>query len=127
MIFVDANVFIYTVGRAHPLKAEATAFFGEALAAGAALVTSAEVLQELLHYFRVQGRNDELGDAWALAEALTETVWDVTHDDLVLARALARAHPALSARDLVHLACCQRRKARALKTYDKGLAAAWAA
>ena len=27
MIFVDSNVFIYAVGRSHPLKAEAQNFF----------------------------------------------------------------------------------------------------
>jgi predicted nucleic acid-binding protein len=127
VIFIDANVFIYTVGRHHPLKREATSFFDDALAARAPLVTSAEVLQELLHYYRVQGRVEGLGEAWALAEAVTETVWDVTHEDVALARALGRDHDALSARDLVHLACCRRRKATGLKTYDKGLAAAWAA
>jgi hypothetical protein len=90
VIFIDANVFIYTVGRHHPLKREATSFFDDALAARAPLVTSAEVLQELLHYYRVQGRVEGLGEAWALAEAVTETVWDVTHEDVALARALGR-------------------------------------
>ncbi len=45
MIFVDTNVIMYAVGREHPLRAEARAFFEKSLAANEALVTSAEVLQ----------------------------------------------------------------------------------
>ena len=30
MIFVDTNVFMYAVGRSHPLQDEAQAFFAEA-------------------------------------------------------------------------------------------------
>ena len=51
MIFVDSNVFIYAVGRAHPLKKEAQGFFLEAKREETRLVTSAEVLQELLHVY----------------------------------------------------------------------------
>ena len=40
---------------------------------------------------------------------------------------LAETHPMLETRDLVHLACCQRRKADGLATFDRGLAAAWTA
>ena len=48
MIFVDTNVFMYAVGRDHPLKAEARRFFEEAAAeAGRPLCTSAEVLQSV--------------------------------------------------------------------------------
>ena len=45
MMFVDANVFMYAVGRPHPLREEARQFFLDHPAN--TLVTSAEVLQEL--------------------------------------------------------------------------------
>lgn len=47
MIYVDTNVFIYAVGRSHPLRSEARDFFISARASGITLVTSAAVLQEL--------------------------------------------------------------------------------
>ncbi len=43
VIFVDTNVFVYAVGRDHPLREEARAFLEESVAAREALVTSAEV------------------------------------------------------------------------------------
>jgi predicted nucleic acid-binding protein len=126
VIFVDANVFIYAVGRPHPLREEAQAFFDDHLRLDTPLATSAEVLQELLHVYRPSNRLATFDRAVALAESLT-VVWPIEHDDVRHARALAGRHPALSSRDLIHLACCQRRKAADLQTYDEALREAWAA
>ena len=61
MIFVDSNVFIYAVGRSHPLRREAQEFFLESRKKGKKLITSAEVLQELLHvYLPAVDGNDSL-------------------------------------------------------------------
>ena len=51
MTFVDTNVFMYAVGRAHPLREEARGFFEDRIERDEGLCTSAEVLQELLHAF----------------------------------------------------------------------------
>jgi hypothetical protein len=60
-----------------------------------------------------------------LVESLVETVWPVEPDDVRLARSLVGRHPELGARDLLHLACCRRRGADEMKTYDRPLAAAF--
>ena len=46
---------------------------------------------------------------------------------MLLARALVERHPGLSARDLVHLACCTRRQVSRVKTFDRTLGAAMGA
>jgi predicted nucleic acid-binding protein len=127
MIFVDTNVLVYAVGRSHPLRAEARAFFEESLETSRPLATSAEVLQELLHIYLPVGRLATLDAAITLAESLIGTVWPVEHDDVRRARSLATAHPGLGARDLLHLGCCQRHGVQGLKTFDRALAAAFAA
>ncbi|NTU47754.1 MAG: type II toxin-antitoxin system VapC family toxin, partial [Syntrophobacteraceae bacterium] len=66
MIFVDSNVFIYAVGRPHPLRAEAQEFFISSRAQGKKLVTSAEVLQELLHAYLPVARTATLDAALTL-------------------------------------------------------------
>lgn len=123
MTFVDTNVFMYAVGGPHPLREPARAFFVDALAAGARLVTSGEVLQELLHAYLPVHRTTTLDAALALVEGCVAEVWAVEPDDVRLARALAARHPGLGARDLVHLASCRRRGIGSLKTYDRALAA----
>jgi predicted nucleic acid-binding protein len=123
--FVDTNVIMYAVGRAHPLKEEARRFFEHAVREKTPLATSAEVLHELLHSYLPVTRLETLDAALELVEARVETVWSVEAEDVRLARALAGAHGGLGARDLLHLACCRRRGVDTIKTYDRPLAAAF--
>ena len=126
MIFVDTNVIMYAVGREHPLRKPAQKFFETAVESKAEskLVTSAEVLQELLHAYLPVQRMQTLDSALQLVDALIQDVWAVDPADVALARELVDAHPSLGARDLLHLACCKRRDVKRIKTYDRALAAA---
>ncbi|MEX0691458.1 MAG: type II toxin-antitoxin system VapC family toxin [Gemmatimonadales bacterium] len=127
MIFVDTNVFMYAVGGPHPLRDSARTFFDEHQVPSTRLVTSAEVIQELLHAYLKVNRLKTLDTALRLVETGLATVWPVEVADVRGARALIPHHPGLSARDLVHLACCHRHGAHDLMTYDRALAAAFAA
>ena len=127
MIFVDTNVLMYVVGGVHPLGAEARHFIDESLAQGTPLVTSAEVLQELLHVYLRADRSTTLAHAFELVERCMDDVWPLEKADVTLASDLSSVHAGLDARDLVHLACCHRRGVAALKTFDRALAAAWQA
>jgi hypothetical protein len=66
-----------------------------------------------------------LDAALALVDACTTSIWPLEAQDVRLARALIDRHPALSARDLLHLACCKRREVHGVKTFDRGLADAF--
>lgn len=125
VIFVDTNVFVYAVGRDHSLKAPARAFFPQAAQAGDVLATSSEVIQELLHIYLPVARFATLDAALELVRGTMVEVWNLEPEDVYLARSFADHHPHLVARDLVHLACCRRRKVTRVKTFDRGLAAAF--
>jgi uncharacterized protein len=125
VIFVDTNVFMYAVGGAHPLRDEARRLLRERLGQGPPLVTSAEVLQELLHAYLPAGRGPTLHAALELASRRMAEVWPVEADDVRLAADLAGSHPRLAARDLLHLACCTRRGVREVITFDRELAEAF--
>ena len=125
MRFVDASVWMYAVGRPHPLRDEARTLLRDATRDGLRLVTSAEVLQELLHAYVPVDRLDTLSAALRLARARAEVV-PLVEDDVVLAADLLATSPGLGARDLVHLAVALRVDATELWTFDRGLAAAFA-
>ena len=127
MIFVDTNVVMYAVGRAHPLREPARRIFRDAANEASRLVTSAEVLQELLHAYLPVGRLATLDAALALVDGTVREVWPVEADDVRLARRLADDHRELRARDLLHLATCRRRGVREVRTFDRDLAAAFEA
>ena len=124
MTFVDTNVFMYAVGGRHPLRTDARRWLFESVERGRPLVTSAEVLQELLHAYLSVGRPATLDTALTLIEGCVDDTWPVEAADVRLARALDAEHPGLSARDLVHVACCRRRRVEKVLTFDRGLAAA---
>ncbi len=121
MIFVDSNIFIYAVGRSHPLKAEAQSFFIESSKKGKRLVTSAEVLQELLHVYLPVGRLETLDAAIQLAIQGVDQVFPIDSATVLHARNLVNQHPGLTARDLFHLAVCHQNKVKELKTFDRNL------
>ena len=127
MIFVDTNVFMYAVGREHPLRKPAQEFFEHASGVGARtrsrLCTSAEVLQELLHVYIPVRRMQTLDAAFRLVDGAIDDVWPVEPDDVRLAHTLVDARPGLGARDLLHVACCTRRGVTRIKTYDRALGA----
>ncbi len=126
MIFVDTNVLMYAVGRPHPLRPEAQAFFELAMReSGRRLCTSVEVLQELMHAYLPVQRTATLDAALRLAYDRIPEIWPVELADFKLAHVLIERHPELGARDLLHRACCKRRGVVEVKTFDRALAAAF--
>lgn len=123
MTFVDTNVFMYAVGLSHPLKAASQKFFEDSLHNGATLVTSAEVMQELLHAYLPVNRLETFDAAMTLINSCIRKVFAIEHEDVDFARSLMTRHPDLSARDLGHLACCRRHGLKKIKTFDRQLAA----
>jgi uncharacterized protein len=124
MVFVDTNVFVYAVGRPHPLRDPARAMLRDHVASGARLATSAEVLQELMHVYLPVGRLETLDAALTLAHDLT-TVLPVDDSDIRAARNLVSGRPGLGARDLLHLAICTRYGASEILSFDRALVAAF--
>ena len=122
MIFVDTNVFMYSVGRAHPLKKPAREFFNEAIHKQTRLCTSAEVLQELVYSYLTVNRRHTLETAISLIVKAEVEVWPLESEDVFLACRLHAQFPALAVRDLCHLASCQRRGITRIKTFDQTFA-----
>ena len=123
--FVDTNIFIYAVGREHPLREPAQMMLRERLDQNVPMATSAEVLQELLHVYLPVGRTETLDAALRLVADLTVT-WPIEGSDVLAAHDLAASQPGLGARDLLHLTVCRRHGADELLSFDRALVAAFA-
>ncbi len=123
MIFIDTNVFMYAVGRPHPLQGPAREFFFESNRNHTPLCTSAEVLQELVHAYLPVGRLQTLDAAMSLVLRSRVEVWPLEEEDVTLARQLHERYPMLGPRDLCHLASCRRRGVSRVKTFDQTLGA----
>lgn len=126
MIFIDTNAFMYAVGGEHPLRDRAQHFFRDLVEGGDQAATSVEVMQELMHAYLPVGRVATLDAALLLVESSVSAIWPIEVDDVRMARLLVSRYSQLGARDLIHLACCRRRNAESIYTFDRALSAAFA-
>jgi len=111
---------MYLVGAAHPHKADAQRLLESAIAAGERLVTSAEVLQEILHRYCAIGRRDAIQPAFTALLGVTDEVFPVMQADVERAKDLLLGHSGLSARDALHVAVMQRHQLSRVMSFDSG-------
>jgi len=120
VIFIDSNIPMYLVGAPHPNRESAIAALEQIIRRGERMVTSAEVLQEVLHrYARIQ-RPDAIQAALDALLGLADEVFPVEADDVHQAHAVLRSHPQLSARDALHVGVMQRREVSRILSFDRG-------
>ncbi len=111
---------MYLVGAPHPNREAALAALEQIIKRGERMVTSAEVLQEILHrYTRIQ-RLDAIQPALDALLGLADEVFPVEADDVHGAHAVLRSAPHISARDALHVAVMQRREVPRILSYDRG-------
>jgi predicted nucleic acid-binding protein len=120
MIFVDSNIPMYLVGQPHPLKDRARARLEQLVAQGESLVTSAEVLQEIVHRYQAIRRVDAMRAALEVLTGLVSEVHPVERRDVLRAVGVLEGAPALSARDALHVAVMERHGVRDILSFDAG-------
>jgi predicted nucleic acid-binding protein len=120
--FIDTNVPMYAAGAPHAYREPAVEVLAAVAERPHVFVTSAEVLQELLHR-RVGSRG-----RWAVGERVLQAFHDLMRDriepvttaDVVLASRLAGGAPGADARDLLHAAVMHRLGVTRIISTDRG-------
>ncbi len=120
MIFVDSNVPVYIMGDDEQRKLEARGVLERLAGERSRLVTSSEVFQELLHRYGRGSRTDRLEPAFETLDGLVDDVLAVEGADVFAAKDLLYAHPALSARDALHVAVMRRHEIKEIVSFDRG-------
>jgi uncharacterized protein len=119
-LFIDTAVIMYAGGAEHSLQQPSRRILSRVADGTLEAVTSVEVIQEILHRFTALRRQD-LGTAMARdALDLFAPVLPVTHAVMRRMPELVERHPALSARDLVHVATCQQEGITEIVSPDRG-------
>lgn len=119
--FIDAAVFMYAAGPEHPLRHPCQAVILGIGAGTVAAVTSAEVIQEILHRY-LSIRQPERGTSIAQdVMDLMGPVLPITHEVMSRVPTLSGRYPGLQARDLVHVATCLEQAIERLVTTDVGM------
>jgi uncharacterized protein len=123
VIFIDSNIPMYLVGSAHPHKTDAQRLLERSIAAGERLVTSAEVLQEILHRYVAVKRRDAIQPALDAVLGVVDEVFPVERIDVEQAKRVLDGIPALSARDALHIAVMRRRDVSRIMSFDSAFGA----
>lgn len=111
---------MYLVGAPHPHKVDAQRLLEEAIARRERLVTSAEVLQEILHRYAHLRRLDAVQPAFDALLGVVDGVFPVEAEDVISAKVILDGLPRLGARDALHVAVMRRREVERILTFDAG-------
>ena len=121
MTFVDSNVPMYLIGKEHPHREDAVRALAELVRQNEPLVSSAEVVQEILHRYHAIRRREFIQPAIRLLVDLTEgEIFPVTLNDTLRAGELLISSPEISSRDAVHLAVMESRGVSTVLSFDRG-------
>jgi predicted nucleic acid-binding protein len=120
MIFIDSNVPMYLVGAAHPNKDAARVALERCIGRGERMVTSAEVMQEILHRYHAIKRPDAIQPAFDALLGVVDEVYAIEPDDVKRARDVMMGLSRLSARDALHVAIMQRYEVTRVMSFDAG-------
>ncbi|MBI3245615.1 MAG: type II toxin-antitoxin system VapC family toxin [Deltaproteobacteria bacterium] len=102
--FLDTNIVMYAVGKDHPHKEPCRAVLEQVERDEIDVVTSVEVLQEVLHRYYSLNRPDLAELAYRSLEKSCEQILSVTKADLDRAFHLLKIHLDIRSRDAIHAA-----------------------
>jgi predicted nucleic acid-binding protein len=120
-VFIDTAVIMYAGGAPHPMRSHCVDLLTAVVERRIEAVTSAEVIQEILHRFTAIDRR-------LVGAQMAEAALDIFAPVLPINEAIMRRMPnlvakyqQLSARDLVHVATCEAAGIDLIVSPDRGL------
>lgn len=109
---------MYLVGASHPHKADAQRLLESAIASNERLVSSAEVLQEILHRYVAIRRGDAIQPAFDALLGVADEIFPIEREDVERAKKTLDGLPRISARDALHVATMKRREVSRIMSFD---------
>jgi len=120
VVFLDSNVPMYLVGAEHPHKADARRLLDRLISDRQRLVSSAEVLQEILHRYVAIDRRDAIQPAFDALLGIVDEVFPVDTRAVERAKAIVLGQRGLSSRDALHLAVMSLQGVDRIVSFDAG-------
>jgi uncharacterized protein len=120
VIFIDSNIPMYLVGAPHPNKEAARSALERLIRRGVRMVTSAEVVQEVLHRYVSIQRLDAIQPALDALLGVVDEVFPVEAEDVKEARDVLMGLAEVSARGALHVSIMKRRGVQRVMSFDPG-------
>lgn len=104
LIFLDANIIMYALGKEHPLRNPCRKYLKKIKKGEITVVTNTEVLQEILHrYFSIR-MSTMAEEAYIAMKTFCREIYPVTLNEVEKALALLKESPSINPRDAIHAA-----------------------
>jgi len=120
VIFIDSNIPMYLVGASHPHKTNAQRLLEKLIRDDQRLVTSAEVLEEILYRYVAIDRRDAIQPAFDALTGVVDEVLAVDRAAVERAKRMVLEYQRLSARDAVHLAVMEQHGIDRILSFNRG-------
>jgi len=120
VIFIDSNIPMYLVSASHPHETNAQRWLEKLIREHQRLVTSAEVLQEILHRYVAIHRGDAIQPAFDALRGVVDEVLAVDRAAVERAKRMVLEYQRLSARDAFHLAVMELHGIDRILSFDRG-------
>ena len=118
-LFVDANIFMYLAGNDARLRGACRRALRAAAEQDVTLVTSAEVLQEILHRYIAIERPSHARAVYDAAIDICAEILPIGERHTARALDLVERHPSLPARDALHVASMEDRGIERILSADR--------
>lgn len=102
--FLDANILMYAIGREHPYKESCIRVLERIEDEAIRVVSSVEVLQEILHRYRSLREYEVAASAFTHFKMLCDEILPLGEVDVDRAFQILEAHREISVRDAIHAA-----------------------
>lgn len=109
---------MYLIGAEHPNKINSQRILKDLILSAEALVTDAEVLQEILHRYVAINRKDAIQPAFDVLIEIVDEVFPVDPMIVEKAKEIVLARKKISARDALHVAVMRDRGINRIFTFD---------
>ncbi len=102
--FIDTNIFLYAIGRDHPLKPPSVSTIQKIRDGSILAIINTEIIQEILYRFQSIKKLPTGIQLSKEAMLISSRILPVTQRDLLLAIELLELHPEVETRDAFHAA-----------------------
>ncbi len=117
--FLDANILMYAIGRDHPYKEPCIRVLRRIEEDTLRVVSSVEVLQEILHRYRSLREYQVAAGAFTQFKLLCDEILPLEPGDVDRAFEILEDHREISVRDAIHAATMFRRGLEKILSTDK--------
>lgn len=123
MLLLDTNVFVYAMGREHPLREPARALLRAADTGRVVLTTTPEVIQEFTHVFSLTRTRGDAADRALDVSRTCSPLITSREGDVSVALELFKQHDRVDAFDCLLAAIALREQVDGLVSADRAFAA----